>query len=332
MAGVDEASMDTRLGDVLRERCGGGATLRFDAFMELALYHPEHGYYRRAKPRVGTERGTDFFTASSTGPLFGELVAAAARKLLAGRGAEPGDFTFVEIGAEPGGGVLQEVAHGFGGNRVVRVGEEAELAGPCVVFSNELFDAQPFRRFLGRAGRWVELGVALDAATGGLVEVELGPVSEPWLPMEVPEGCLFDAPRAAAELAGRLAAPGWRGLFIAFDYGKSLASLLSETPAGTARAYHRHRQEKDLLARPGEQDLTCHVCWDWLSEALEGRGFGRPALEVQEAFFVRHAGELISSQVAEDGARLTPRKRALMMLLHPGNLGRKFQVLHAWRG
>ena len=39
------------------------------------------------------------------------------------------------------------------------------------------------------------------------------------------------------------------------------ADLIGDRPAGTARAYYRHEATRDLLARPGEQDLTCHVCW-----------------------------------------------------------------------
>ena len=40
------------------------------AFMELALYHPEFGYYARADRRSG--RAGDFFTSVDAGPLFGE--------------------------------------------------------------------------------------------------------------------------------------------------------------------------------------------------------------------------------------------------------------------
>src|SRR5204862_112731 len=40
--------------------------------MELALYHPELGYYARADRRSG--RAGDFFTSVDAGPLFGELL------------------------------------------------------------------------------------------------------------------------------------------------------------------------------------------------------------------------------------------------------------------
>ena len=42
-------------------------------YMDLALYHPEHGYYARASRRTG--RAGDFITSVVVGPLFGELLA-----------------------------------------------------------------------------------------------------------------------------------------------------------------------------------------------------------------------------------------------------------------
>lgn len=311
-----------------RERAGPTDTLTFARFMELALYHPELGYYRRAKNRVGYAEGSDFYTASSSGAVFGELIAAACVTLLGGE-AEARHHTFVEIGAEPGGGVLDKVSHPFASTRTVRLGEPLSIEGRCVVFSNELFDAQPLRRFVRRGAVWIELGVRLH--NHDLIEVELDAVSEPWLPAEAPEGYVIDAPRAAAGLAASLAEQPWTGLFTAFDYGKSLAELTTATPAGTARAYHRHIQSNELLARAGEQDITGHVCWDWLSDALTGAGFTRPTVESQEAFFIHHAGAFLARTMAEEAARTSQRKRALLQLLHPSHLGQKFQVLHALR-
>jgi len=43
------------------------------AFMELALYEPDVGYYARAAQRSG--RAGDFFTSVDVGPIFGELLA-----------------------------------------------------------------------------------------------------------------------------------------------------------------------------------------------------------------------------------------------------------------
>ncbi len=311
-----------------RALTGAGGTMTFAGYMALALYDPAVGYYCGGRPRVGRTPGTDFFTSTTTGPVFGEAVVAACTDLLGGAAAAAG-YEFVEIGAEDDAGVLAGVAHPFARARVVRLGALPELTGACVVFSNELFDAQPLRRFVRRGREWRELGVRLAGAA--LAKVELEPVVAPWLPDDAPEGYGFDAPRAAVDLAVALAAQPWHGLFVACDYGKSWEVLATATPAGTVRAYHRHTQSNDLLARPGAQDLTGHVCWDWLVSALAGGGFAAPLVESQEAFFVKHAAGWLEQTLAAETHPLSPRKRALMQLLHPAQMGQKFQVLHARR-
>ena len=328
--------------EVFRTRAGASGMLRFDTFMELALYHPQVGYYVRDRPRVGRGNGTDFYTATSSGSLFGELVVAACMKLLTGD--DPSAFTFVELGAEPGGGILKNVSHPFAAAKCIRIGEPLALSGRLIVFSNELFDAQPLRRFIFREGLWRELGVRLDAG-GNLSEIEIDPARDSGLgapstldlPVETPlpattsDGYHIDLPLSARSLAEKIAAEPWRGLFVAFDYGKSWRELTEVTPQGTARAYHQHTQSNDLLATPGEQDLTGHVCWDWLASALTAGGFASHTIESQESFFIHHAGDFIAGTVSSEATRLSPRKLSLMQLLHPANMGQKFQVLHGLR-
>jgi SAM-dependent MidA family methyltransferase len=308
-----------------RAQADANGILTFADFMALALYDPHVGYYRQNRRRIGYGRGTDFFTASSS-PLFGELVAAAAAQRLRDAGRTPETHTFVEIGAEPDGGVLAGVSHPFASSRTLRLGDALRLEGDCVVFSNELFDAQPCVRTVFRDGRWREFGVQLVGDVLREVELPCG-FADP----EGREGYELDRPLAAVALLEQLAARSWSGLFLAFDYGKTWHQLAHETPRGTVRAYFRHTQSNDLLARPGEQDLTCHVCWDWLEEALRRHGFNGPTVDWQETFFVRQAGEFIAATSAAEAARFSPRKLALLQLLHPGHMGQKFQVLHAVR-
>ena len=322
-----------QLPDLLAREPGIGAGVSFARFMELALYHPAAGYYAATRPRLGRDRDSDFYTATSLGPVFGELVVAAAVSLLGPRRAA--DHTWVEIGAEPGGGVLAGVAHPFAAAQCVRLGEPLTLPPRAVVFSNELFDAQPCHRLVRRAGAWRELGVA--RRDGQLAEMELPALSPEVaamsgrLPAEAAEGYHLDLPLASVRLLDRIAAQSWSGLFLAFDYGRSWEELAQELPGGTARAYHRHRQSNDLLARPGEQDLTCDVCWDWLADSLRAHGFAAPQVEAQETFFVRQAGEALAATLAAEAGRFSGRKQAILHLLHPAHLGRKFQSLHALR-
>jgi SAM-dependent MidA family methyltransferase len=301
--------------------------MRFDQFMALALYDEEFGYYRRNHPRIGFETGTDFFTSTSANPVFGELVVAACLDLLGAR--PPGEYSFVEIGAETKAGVLDGVSHPFASARTHRLGQHLELTGRCIVFSNELFDAQPFRRFVARSGGWKEYYVQVRHDSLELVERLTSPTSQ--LPSEWPHGYIIDAPFESVTLAERIAAQPWTGLFVACDYGKSWRELISACPEGTARSYHRHRQSNDLLANPGEQDLTCHICWDWIATTLRAHGFAEPELQSQEAFFIRHAARSIEAMIAADAAKFSRRKASLLQLLHPTHQGQKFQVLHAVR-
>jgi SAM-dependent MidA family methyltransferase len=65
----------------------------FARFMELALYHPEGGYYQSSKSHIG--RAGDFYTSVSVGSLFGELLAFQFSEWLTR-----------EIQSEPGTGLL----------------------------------------------------------------------------------------------------------------------------------------------------------------------------------------------------------------------------------
>jgi SAM-dependent MidA family methyltransferase len=313
----------------LRARARGAPALSFADFMDVALYEPGAGYYRKGGPRIGYGPGTDFLTATASAPVFGRLVVAACSRLLGASAAARSDF--VEIGAEEGAGVLRDTPHPFKSARQVGIGEPLRIEGESVVFSSELFDAQPFRRFRFRAGGWRELGVSLG--DGGLAEVELpqaAPAPAPF-PPTAPEGYVIDAPLAAAALARSIGEQPWSGLFLAFDYGKSWEEIAFGTPAGTARAYRNHAQRNDLLEFPGGQDLTCHVCWDWIGDALRSSGFAEPQLDSQEAFLIRNAGEAIEKITSAQAARMSREKLSLLQLLHPAHMGQKFQALWALR-
>jgi len=305
----------------------------FARFMELAMYHPTAGYYTRDFKRVGRDDKADFFTSTTFSPVFGELVVAAAVKLLSP--ASPSDFVFVEVGAEPGGGILRGQTHPFAGYQTISFGQPFEFPAKAVVFSNELFDAQPFHRVVWRGGHWRELGVALHGRH--LREVELPEMTEELakhanrLPKSSEENYHIDLPLRTIPILDRLVRQKWQGLFLAFDYGKFWQELAENMPAGTGRTYHRQKMGGDLLARPGKQDLTCHICWDWLEDGLVSAGFGEPRVDSQEKFFMNHATDTLAAITKAEASSFSPRKRMLMQLLHPANMGQKFQALYALR-
>ncbi len=315
--------------NALRLCAKGKSAINFAEFMGVVLYDPHVGYYRKNRVRVGYGPGTDFLTATTSSPIFGKLVIAACTKILGP--TEPSYFDFIEIGAERGAGVLHGVSHPFRSERTIGIGEGLTIKGPSVVFSNELFDAQPFRRFRFRSGQWRELGVSVGNR-GDLSEIEIAGAAPPAdFPSASPEGYIIDAPFAATALAKAIAAEPWTGLFLAFDYGKPWEQIAHGSPQGSARSYRRHAQGNDLLAHPGEQDLTCHVCWDWLVDSLAGAGFHAPRVESQEAFLTRQAGAFIEAFSAAEAGRTSRDKLSLLQLLHPAHMGQKFQALWAMR-
>ena len=77
----------------------------FVRFMELALYHPQFGYYMRAPEQTSERIGWrgDFYTSSDVHPLLGQALAkqvAQMDRLL----GQPTPFTVFEMG--PGKGLL----------------------------------------------------------------------------------------------------------------------------------------------------------------------------------------------------------------------------------
>ncbi len=89
----------TPAGEMLAAEIERAGPMSFRRFMEVALYHPQCGYYRRPRDPFG-EQG-DFFTAEQMQPVFGMLMAAHVRQLYRAVGVAA-DFTVVELGAGRG--------------------------------------------------------------------------------------------------------------------------------------------------------------------------------------------------------------------------------------
>ncbi len=186
------------------------------AFMDLALYHPDFGYYARAARRTG--RAGDFFTSVDVGPLFGRLLAVQLAEMAGLLAAEDADgaeaaeaFDVVEAGA--GNGQLSadilrairtshprlydrlrlhlvEASAEARAAQPVTLGDVADgLASPSpslpesfegVLVANELLDAFPVHQVVMREGLREIYVRELETGDCGLTTVE-GPPSTPAL-------------------------------------------------------------------------------------------------------------------------------------------------------
>ena len=267
----------SKVRSILENACDANGSIGFKRFTEIALYHAEIGYYRSKRSRVGKSQDTDFFTATSLKSAFAPIVLEASLGLSRSLPWRPEELAWVEIGAEPANQLLANLDTPFRKKTSITLDEALRIEGPAIVFSNELFDAQPFSSVVFRQGSWLERRI--EVCKAGVRIVERPPSSDellkqlPALPHPAPEGYVIDLPTGANDLLNIIACLDWQGVFLAFDYGKTWQSLAYDTPQGTGRAYRRHQQKSDLLESIGQQDITCHVCWDWLIDGLKVKGF-----------------------------------------------------------
>lgn len=311
--------------EALRQKANAQGILSFRDYVECCLYAPEIGYYMQERQRVGRCEASDFYTACNI-QVLPELLIAAYKNLLGGD--DLGEYTLVEIGPEPGQSIFAKNTSTFKAVQCVRRGDALELPSKALVFANEILDAQPFHRLIYREGQWRECGVKI-ANTDSLEFTELPELSADArvlaqrLPQYYHEGFIIDLSLDAERLVENITDRLSSGVMLWFDYGLPLSAHL-ERPHGTARAYRKHAQNSALLAQPGEQDITYHVCWDFAQEALQKRGWSTQILR-QESFFVHKSAGAIEALSIRGPEAL----QGIKEVLHPALLGAKFEVLLA---
>jgi SAM-dependent MidA family methyltransferase len=247
----------TPAGELLAAEIRRNGPIPFRRFMEVALYHPEHGYYRRARDPFG--KHGDFFTAEQIQPVFGILMAQRIRSLYRELGS-PREFTVVEMGAG-----RREMAEAFAEWNYVPVEIDSgalpeNFVG--VVFSNEFFDALPVDVAVYQNGAFHQQRVALaeDAFHWHTSEVVGAPAAE-YLRRYYPppeQGRWYEVTLEALAWLRRMAAALTKGYVLTVDYGFTRAESV-RFPVGTLMGYRRHAAHEHVLEEPGLRDITAHV-------------------------------------------------------------------------
>jgi SAM-dependent MidA family methyltransferase len=114
---------------------------------------------------------------------------------------------------------------------------------------------------------------------------------------------------------------------VAIDYGFTREELLSpERLNGTLRAYRDHRLASNVLASPGEQDLTAHVNFSALQERGEAAGLQTEVFTTQSRFLSGILSRALAS--SRDLPHWTAAEmRQFQTLANPEHLGQSFRVL-----
>jgi len=208
-----------------------------------------------------------------------------------------------------------------------------------VIFSNELLDAFPVHRLgwdaknrawfewavesRGDAFEWTRLPLVPDSP---LLKPQSA-ICNPQLQAVLPDGYTIELCPAAETWWRNAALSLARGWLLAIDYGLTDDDWLRpERPHGTLRAYRDHHANSDLLANPGEQDLTAHVNFSAIQRAGESAGMRTLAFEPQFRFLTR-ALDAARRPAANFGEWTTEQTSRFATLTHPDHLGGVFRVL-----
>lgn len=337
-----------------------GGPIDIGRYMSECLCHPLYGYYTRRDP-FGVDG--DFTTAPEISQMFGEMIGLCLADYWMRAGA-PSDFVLLECG--PGRGTLMadilrasKAVPGFHDavhvclmevSPALREQQEQALSvydlphgvlsceglddvpgtWPVLALGNEFLDALPVRQFVRHQGGWRERVVGVDEAREGLcygvAQAALDPLSI--IPMgvqSVAEGNVYEFSPArlsfVEQLCGVLKERGGAALFL--DYGEL------ESKAGSSLHAIRAHEHVDVLAQPGECDLSANVDFEVLAARACELGASLHGMVEQGAFLQtlgigQRAQALMQNS---SGSQREDLEKALHRLTDSDQMGELFKVI-----
>ena len=262
-------------------------------FIQIALSHPQYGYYKSREP-FGV-RG-DFTTSPEISQMFGELIGAWSADIWQKMGS-PANMEIVEIG--PGRGTLMgdflratAMVTGFHDSISIAMVETSNrLTGvqhsniqhlhprikwynainelpqrPLIIVANELFDALPVHQYVKQNGAWFEKMLGLGTENELMFALEKRPA--PSHSNEAHEGAVMEiCPAATAlivEMSRRI--KQYQGAALIIDYGYIYPQYKDTI---TAIGHHKHC---NLLDDIGMVDISSHVDFGRLAHHAKANG------------------------------------------------------------
>ena len=342
----------TELLDEIRAMITERGPITVEQYMQLALAHPDLGYYMNRDPFGATG---DFTTAPEISQMFGELIGLWAAEVWSSMGS-PDPVRLVELG--PGRGTLisdalraARIVPAFRNALDVRLIETSpalatmqhELLvdcgvavswaqtlkevpnGPAIMIGNEFLDALPVRQFVRVSGQWRERTVRLNS--DGALVFDVADRPEPYIRAAAANGEVLEVSpsghRLMFELGARLVKQGGAALLI--DYGHAVTRF-----GDTLQALRAHRYV-DPLAAPGDCDLTTHV--DFAAMARSASATGAAVYgPVDQGDFLRAIGidlrtKALAERASPDRAEEFERARARLVGKGQGEMGALFKAM-----
>jgi SAM-dependent MidA family methyltransferase len=263
-----------------------GGRLRFDRFMELALFHPVHGYYTRQIRAIG--KSGDFSTSPTLSPALGKAVfrwlvaeakylefdpliiiepgvgtGALARVILSQAGLSS-QAQYFGVDLRPDSAILDK---SVSRRRRFHLFDSMKSAlnaadGKAIVISNEFVDAFPCRRLVRLESGWADICLRYEADQW---RQELSPARISFacsaLDAGFAVGQTIEVHESFREWLAKVSAQLDAGAILTIDYGGRAEEIYYRRPDGTVRGYFKQQRIEgiNIFSRAGYQDLTADV-------------------------------------------------------------------------
>jgi SAM-dependent MidA family methyltransferase len=346
------------LSALIRQRLQQEGDIPFMDFMQLALYHPEFGYYSAGLQKFGPQG--DFVTAPELTPLFGQTIANQCQQVLkelplpiifefgAGSGrlcvdilialehnnSLPEAYHILEVSNDlrhrQKALIEQEIPHLV--DRVHWLNSWPERAFHGIIIANEVLDAMPVTRFYQTQDALCESYITLNSQ-GELIETfkpSENTQLNNYLTKALPE---LGTPYLSEV---NLFIEGWikqcsdmliQGAMFIIDYGFPRHEYYHPLRnQGTLMCHHQHLMHTNPLLNIGEQDITAHVDFTHVAEAADAAGFQIAGFTNQAAFLLAN-GLLSLLETIDEGRNRINAQQAVKQLIQPHDMGELFKVM-----
>ena len=351
----EEKKSSDKLKQIIHSEIKLEGPISFSRFMQLALYHPEFGYYQ-AKSNIFSQDG-DYTTSPNISSMFAEVFVNDFEKIF-----ELSGKNILELGAG-NGNFCASILKCFDSRKIdfehyyifessaslIHVAktqlkkklspkdyskiiwlEELPSSFRGVIFMNEFFDALPVGVYLKKDKKVFEKYV--DIKNDHFVWVEKS-IEENYqfnnLPIDkLPNDYTFEYSEGYELWVKQIRKTLAQGAIFIIDYGFHEQELFHpDRSSGTMMCYSKHQSHFDPFLNIGQQDISCHVNFSLLKRLMD-KNFQIEGF-VSQANYLINANilELLNAFDPEDDVLYRKKVSELNILISPAEMGDIIKVL-----
>lgn len=336
--------------------------ITFNDFMTISLYDEIYGYYTKSHPPVGKDG--DFITSPHTGPLFGALITVQLNEF--NNILNNPFFDIVEMGAgagylaydilnylkgnfnefykrirfhivEPFANSLkiqQERLSSFQ-NKIFFYSTIKELPSITGCFiSNELLDAFPVHLIHKKNGSFKEVALTLksDEIVEILIDIQsdsfLSKYINKYIPSTLPDGYVTEVNLDIKNWFENINEKIVKGYIFTIDYGFTSKEYYNPSRnKGTLLCYKDHRLNENYLKVPGEQDITAHINFSYLSHIGKNFNYITEGYTDQVSFLGSLDFQQTYNSLFGEINPLSPEYMAVKRLIIPQGMGTSHKIM-----